>query len=44
MELSKYYDKAPLGQAISEANKTGFGGAKATDRPSSGAESAINQG
>ncbi|QEU05347.1 hypothetical protein [Pseudomonas oryzihabitans] len=43
-ELSKYYDKTPLGQAISEANKTGFGGAKATDRPSSGAESAINQG
>ena len=27
MELSKYYDKTPLGQAISEANKTGFGGA-----------------
>jgi filamentous hemagglutinin len=27
-ELSKYYDKTPLGQAISEANKTGLGGAK----------------
>ncbi|MDR6236879.1 hypothetical protein QE440_004620 [Pseudomonas psychrotolerans] len=29
-ELSKYYDKTPLGQAISEASKTGFGGAKGT--------------
>lgn len=27
-ELSKYYDKTPLGQAIGEANKTGFGGGK----------------
>ncbi|QDD88201.1 DNA/RNA non-specific endonuclease [Pseudomonas oryzihabitans] len=27
-ELSKYYDKTPLGQAISEARATGSGGAK----------------
>jgi len=31
-ELSKYYDRTPLGQAISEASKTSFGGAKATSK------------
>lgn len=43
-ELSKYYDKTPLGQAISEANKTGFGGGKGASDAASLANAAKLRG